>query len=443
MLPIVTPAEMAAIDAAVSESLEALIDRAARAVAREAVDLLGGTYGRRMIVLCGPGNNGADGRVAAKHLARRGVRVSVLSVAAAPDILPPVDLLIDAAFGTGLTRPYHAPEVAQSQRVLAVDICSGINGLTGQRLGAPLRAQRTVTFAALKPGHVLEPGRGWAGEVRLADIGLDLGICNTHAVEDRDIAPLLPQRSADAHKWRSGLRIIGGSVGMTGAATLAAAAAQRAGAGIVQLAMPNARGNESPIEAVVLPLPTADWADTALAGLDDRVRAVLVGPGLGRNDPHSVKTMLSVPLPLVLDGDALSADLLDVLFGRSAPTVLTPHDGEWQRLGGGCGPDRIGATREFATKHRVTVIRKGPSTVIAAACGQVRVVTSGTSALATAGTGDVLAGLVVAFLAQGVVAFDAATVAAQVHGAVGAELGAHLIASDLPAAIGRHLNNFR
>ena len=443
MLSIVTPEEMAAIDEAAPEPVEELIDRAARHVAREAVELMGGVYGRRVTVLAGPGNNGADGRVAAKHLARRGVRVSVVDALDAPVSLRLVDLVIDAAFGTGLARPYLPPTVEEAQRILAVDIPSGVDGLTGQRLGLPLRAERTVTFAALKPGLVLEPGRSLAGEVRLVDIGLDVGQPSRHAVEDADVAALIPPSSAEDHKWRSGLRIVGGSVGMTGAAALAAQAAQRAGAGMVQLAMPGASGSEGPTEAVVLPLPAHGWANDALDGLDDRVRAVLVGPGLGRDDPQSVRAMLNVAVPLVIDGDALTAEVVAALDVRRAPTILTPHDGEWQRLGGDTGPDRLERTREFALKHGVTVIRKGPSTVIAAPDGQIRAVTSGTSALATAGTGDVLAGFVSALLAQGLGPFDAATVAAHVHGTAGNLLGPGLIASDLPDALASVFRNLR
>ena len=441
MLAIVTPDEMAAIDEAAPEPVEVLIDRAARHVAREAIDLMGGVYGRRVTVLAGPGNNGADGRVAATHLARRGVRVSVVDALDAPASLRPVNLLIDAAFGTGLSRGYLPPTVNDTQRILAVDIPSGVDGLTGERLGVPLQAERTVTFAALKPGLVLEPGRSLAGEVRVVDIGLDVGLPWRHAIEDADMAALVPKPSAQDHKWRSGLRIVGGSVGMTGAAALAAGAAQHAGAGIVQLAMPGAQGNEGPTEAVILPLPALGWAGEALDGLDDRVRAVLLGPGLGNDDPRSVRGMLDVAVPLVIDGDALTAEVTASLDVRSAPTILTPHEGEWLRLGGDGGPDRLERTREFALLHQVTVIRKGPSTVIAAPDGQIRVVTSGTSALATAGTGDVLAGFVAALLAQGLDPFDAATVAAHIHGTAGRLLGPGLIASDLFGSISSILRN--
>ena len=441
MLPIVTPAEMAAIDACTTESVETLIDRAARAVAREAIDLLGGSYGRRVTVLAGPGNNGADGRMAAKHLARRGVRVEVISTTVAPSSLPKVDLVIDAAFGTGLKRPYHPPIVAVGQRILAVDIPSGVDGLTGQRLGSPLGASRTVTFAALKGGHVLEPGRHLSGEARLVDIGLDVSTTQTFAVEDSDIAPLLPKRSCDTHKWCAALGIVGGSMGMGGAVTLAAEAALRCGAGIVMLAIPGANGYEGPTEAIVKPLPQDHWAEQARCVLDERMRAVLVGPGLGSHDPKGVLTMLDVSVPLVLDGDALTSDLAQELPKRKPATILTPHDGEWKRLGGSTSKDRISATRTFANEHQATVVRKGSSTIIAEPAGRVRVIASATSSLATAGSGDVLAGIIVALLAQGLAPLAAATVAAHLHAMAGRELGPNLIASDLPDAVGAIIRN--
>ena len=246
MIPIVTPARMAEIDEAAAARIDELIDRAGRAVALTALAMLGGTYGRRVIVLAGPGNNGADGRVAAHHLRRRGVRVEIVDALAAPSRLATTDLVIDAACGNGLRRPDEAPTVERGTPVLAVDIPSGIDGLTGVALGRPLRADRTVTFAALKPGLVLEPGRSVAGTVEVVDIGLDPGEVRTHAVTDADVAEMLADRPADDHKWRSGVRIVGGSPGMTGAAALAARSAQRVGAGIVQLAMPGARGAAGP-----------------------------------------------------------------------------------------------------------------------------------------------------------------------------------------------------
>jgi NAD(P)H-hydrate epimerase len=435
MIPIVTPARMAEIDAAAADHVDELIERAGRAVARVALRMLGGTYGRRVVVLVGPGNNGADGRVAARHLSRWGVRVVTIDALDAPPSLPAADLVIDAAFGNGLARPYTAPAVAPATPVLAVDIPSGVDGLTGERLGAPLRADATVTFQATKPGLVFEPGRSLAGEVEVVDIGLALGEVRTHAVDDHDVAALIEAPAADDHKWRSGVRIVGGAPGMTGAASLAARAAQRCGAGIVQLAMPGSRGDEGPTEAVGDPLPLEGWAGDAFSRIDDRIRAVLIGPGLGSVDDEALKLASAVDRPVVFDGDALQPALVPLLAQRRAATVLTPHDGEWHRIAGGDTLDRLAATRAFAEAHSVTVVRKGPSTIIAEPDGSARVVTSGTPALATAGTGDVLAGAVVALLAGGHGAVDAATIAAHIHGAAGAALGPGLVASEVADAL--------
>ena len=434
MIPIVTPEEMAAVDAAAPEPVEVLVDRAARAVARTALEMLGGSYGRRVVVVAGPGNNGADGRVAAGHLERRGVRCAVVAPFV-DDPIPCVDLVIDAAFGTGLSRPYAFPEVLSDPAVLAVDIPSGVDGRTGERLGAPIRADLTITFAALKPALLFEPGRALSGEVRVADIGLDVGDPGRHLVVDADVAGWLPATPADHHKWRSAVRIVAGSPGMTGAAHLAASAAQRSGAGYVQLASPGLDSDPgAPTEAVGRPLPAEGWADDALADLD-RVGALLVGPGLGGGDPVSTAAMAAAPCPLVLDGDALTADTPATIAGRAAPTVITPHDGEWRRLGGSPDADRIAATASFARASGAVVIRKGPTTVVAGPDGRVRVVATGDARLATAGTGDVLAGVTVALLGRGLDPFDAATAAAHLHGRAGAIVGDGLVAGDLPAAI--------
>ncbi len=430
MIPVVTPAEMAAIDAAAPEPVEELIDRAARAVALEAVRMLGGTYGRRVVVVAGPGNNGADGRVAAGHLARRGVRVRVHDVVSAPQEIRDVDVVIDAAFGTGLSRPYDFPAVGPGVRVLAVDIPSGVDGLTGELVGRPVVADRTITFAALKPGLVLEPGRSHCGVVTVADIGLDVVRASASVVEHEDLAGWIPPRPADDHKWRTAVRVIGGSVGMEGAAHLAASAAQRAGAGLVQLACPGGSTSGGPVEAVGHPLPTMGWGAEAAANVE-RLSAVLIGPGLGRDDPVSIDSVLAVDLPLVIDGDALVPELAETLRQRSASTVLTPHDGEWRRLGADTGPDRMEATRAMARETGAAVVRKGPTTVVAAPTGEVRIITAGTAALATAGTGDVLAGLVVGLLARGVTAFDAASAAVQLHAEAAALHPAGLVAGDL------------
>ena len=190
MIPVCTPDEMAAVDAASPEPLDVLVDRAGAAVARAVLDELGGGYGRRVAVLVGKGSNGADGRVAAERLGRRGVRISVVDASSAPERLPTggghsVDLVVDAAYGTGLGRPFEAPSV--DAPVLAVDLPSGLNGLTGEVMGRPLAAKRTVTFAAIKPGLLFGGGPELAGRVEVVDLGLDTAGAAAHLLEDTDI----------------------------------------------------------------------------------------------------------------------------------------------------------------------------------------------------------------------------------------------------------------
>ncbi|HEX5945938.1 MAG TPA: NAD(P)H-hydrate epimerase, partial [Acidimicrobiales bacterium] len=258
MLPVLTPAEMGAVDAAAPEPVDVLIGRASAAVARHALALLGGGYGRRVVVVAGKGNNGNDGRDAAVRLRRRGVRVQMVDAAAAPDVAPTADLVIDAAYGTGFQGTYRPPDPAGAP-VLAVDIPSGVDGVTGATAeGGAVRADRTVTFAALKPGLLFHPGRALAGDIHLADIGLDAGDGETGPVAAAgsgpaapaaglvgagDVARWLPPRPVDTHKWRSAVVIAAGSPGMTGAAHLAARAAQRAGAGMVRVATPGVEGD--------------------------------------------------------------------------------------------------------------------------------------------------------------------------------------------------------
>ncbi len=431
MKSIVTPAEMSVVDAAAPEPVEALIDRAGRAVARAAIARLGGSYGRRVVVVAGPGNNGADGRVAARHLERRGVRCVVIDALSSPTPLPAADLVIDAAFGTGLKRPYSFAALAPGTPVLAVDIPSGVDGLTGEILGAPAAADVTVTFAALKPGLLIEPGRSLAGRIVVADIGLDVGETRTHLVDAPTVAGWMPPRRADAHKWKSAVRIIAGSSGMTGAAHLAVRAAQRGGAGYVQLGTPGLADDPgAPTEAVGLPLPAHEWATAALTGIE-RFRGLIVGPGIGAGHLDDLSAMVTTTTPMVVDGDALVPGILDPLGRRTAPTVITPHDGEWQRLGGSMSADRISATRDFAVTHAVVTLRKGPTTIVADSDGEVLVVVNGTPGLATAGTGDVLAGLVGALLARGMRAARAAAAGAFIHAEAGRLAGLGMVAGDL------------
>lgn len=441
MIPLLTPDEVRAIDAAATEPVEVLIGRAGAAVAGEAIDLLGGAYGRRIVVVAGKGNNGNDGREAARLLRRRGARVEIIDAESCPPVLPPSDLVIDAAYGIGFRGIWDAPSPGGAP-VLAVDIVSGVDAITGSAGDSTFHAERTVTFAGAKPGHVLGRGAELSGEVVVADIGLDASISCTWLLEDSDVAALLPERRRDTHKWRSAVWVVAGSPGMTGAATLASRGAQRAGAGYVRLSIPggDAAGGV-PVETVATPLPADGWAAEVLDGLG-RFEACVVGPGLGRNSDDDVRRLVAAAeIPLVVDGDGLTALGTDVMNLAQPTTVLTPHDGEFERLAGKApDDDRIGSARSLAAAAGCTVLLKGPTTVVANAAGDVRVVTAGDARLATAGTGDVLAGIIAAFLAAGMDVIDAAACAAHVHGLAGRAgpdrgLVAGDLADNLPAVL--------
>jgi NAD(P)H-hydrate epimerase len=443
MLPIVTPEEMAAIDAAAPEPTEVLVERAGAAVAWAALRMLGGAYGRTVNVICGKGHNGADGRVAARHLTAKGVKVRIFDVPT-PTVLPHCDLVIDAAFGTGFHGSWKPPEVGDTP-VLAVDLPSGVDGLTGDIAGDVLAAARTVTFAALKPGLLMPPGSIVAGELELADIGLDVGAARANLVQAADVADWWPERDEYAHKWRSAVRVVAGSSTMTGAPRLVAEAAMRTGAGIVHLSVPGMTLPDAPIEVVQRPLPSTNWARAALGSLD-RFHAIVVGPGLGRSDDTAASVrelVLEAPLPIVVDGDGLFAlgwsaeGAAALLRRRTMPTVLTPHDGEYALLAGNQpGLDRLVAARRLAADSGCTVLLKGAATIVAEPDGYALVVTAGDARLATAGTGDVLSGIIGALLAGGLKPVQAAAAGAWIHGQAGRR-GAHhgLVASDLPELI--------
>ena len=432
MIPIVTPEEMAAVDAAAPEPVDTLIDRAGREVARVALAMLGAAYGRVVTIIAGGGNNGADGRVAGACLARRGVHVRMIDASSCPTVLPPSDLVIDAAIGTGYrvgtTRCWVAPDVTPTSRrgaptmVLAVDVPSGIDALTGAGGPGVLPADRTVTFQALKPGLVFGAGARLAGDVEVVDIGLDVSGARQHLVEPQDAETWWPARSVDAHKWHGAVRIIAGSPGMLGAGRLCAAAAARSGAGLVSLSSPGV-DPDARSEVVQPRLDATDIAAPVLADLD-RFGALVVGPGLGRDDrvAAAVRTLIAeAAVPLVIDGDGLFAaaggDGVAVLLrSRARPTVLTPHDGEFELLTGERpGHDRVAATSALAVELSSTVLLKGPTTVVASPDGSVLVVDHGDERLATAGSGDVLAGMIGTALAAGAPPGRAAAAAAWFH----------------------------
>ena len=452
MQPVLTVSEMNAVDARARATipLDVLVGRAGLAVAVAAMDLLGGSYGRRVVVIAGRGNNGADGRVAAGVLRRRGARVHVVE-AGTVDEVGPTDLVIDAAYGTGFRGEYRSPAVVPGTPVLAVDIPSGVRGDTGEISGAPCPATRTVTFVALKPGLVQGEGRQLAGEITVVDIGLDPGAARISVMDDSDVAALLPVREHSGNKWSAAVLVVAGSPGMTGAAALCARSSYRSGAGMVRLGVPGGDLSDSPAtEAVSVPLPGHDWATDALE-VAARCSAVVLGPGLGR-DPsmaRDVKRLVEAsPVPVVADADALFAlgRVDEHPLGPARSTVvLTPHDGEYGYLTGDRpGADRIDASCRLAASSGAVVLLKGPTTAVADPDGRVLIGTAGTSQLATAGTGDVLSGMIGAMISRGVPPAEAAALAAHVHGRAAARGPTEgLMAGDLPDLVSRVLSELR
>ncbi len=473
MKPLVTPAEMAEADRrtiAAGTPVEVLMERAGRAVARAVRRGLGGAYGRRVVIVVGKGNNGGDGLVAARVLQSWGIRVATFALGEGVDRralareLDRADLVVDAMFGTGFRgvlsgdAEWVAEQLdARTLPVVAVDIPSGVDGLTGALDGPGVRATDTVTFAAAKPGLLFGPGRERAGAVEIADIGIDPGAVAVGVTEESDVAAWLPARKPSTHKWEvGGVMVVGGHTGMTGAPMFVSHAAMRAGAGIVWCGVPgqDAAAAGSGSEVITLALPATEEgaldgraAATVLRDLD-RFHALVLGPGLGgheRTQAAVTQLVADAPIPVVLDADGLNAlrgDLSPLRVRHTmlaSPTVLTPHDGEYTRLvGEPPGADRIEAARRLATAAETVVLLKGSTTVIAepGARGRVAVNTTGGPWLATAGTGDVLSGIVGAFLARGAGAFEAAAAGAWVHGRAADRAGhTGMIAGDLIAAI--------
>jgi NAD(P)H-hydrate epimerase len=442
-----------------------------------------------VLVLCGPGYNGGDGFVAARHIkaagwpvrlallgARSGLKgdaahhaalwdgpVEALDEAGVPGLLKNAAVVVDALFGAGLARPLEGPVRAAAAAlrdagfpVIAVDVPSGVSGDSGAVLGeAAVRAALTVTFFRKKPGHLLLPGRTLCGEILVADIGIPDTVLAGIAPQTFENAPALwgqgyPWRGPGSHKYEFGHAVVLGGAAMTGAGRLAAQAALRVGAGLVSIACPR---EALPIYAAAGPslitVPVDSDAEFAALLADPRRNAVLVGPGLGvgRQTRRLALMALGMSRAVVLDADALTsfqdvpADLFKAISDTDAgPCVLTPHDGEFARLFPDLRGDRLARARAAATASGAVVLLKGGDTVIAAPDGRAAINTNAPPALATAGTGDVLAGLVVGLLAQGQKTpsfgtFEAACAAAWLHGETGAVLGPGLIAEDLQGAL--------
>lgn len=437
MIPLLSSSQMRDADArAVGDvGVDALVNAAGTAVGLTAATMLETCYGARVAVLAGPGLNGGDGRVSARWLRSRGARVDVIEVASQPPSLAGYDLVIDAAFGLGCSRPYEAPHVGVATPVLAVDLPSGVDSDSGEILGSPLVADVTLALGALKPAHINGPSAALVGELRFAGLGIvtefDDGL-----IEDRDLESLISIGSDD-HKWVHAVEAFVGSPLMPGAAELVVRGALAGGASMIRLA---SRGDISGY--VRLPPEVVHGIEMTA---DRRCRAVVAGPGLGFDAASWLRERLAeVDVPVVLDADGLDLTLLPLTPPPGGPWILTPHDGEFARLTGRAVPaNRIDAVRALARDTGCVVLLKGPTTILASPEGTLRVVMSGTPALATAGSGDVLAGLIAATIARGHDALSAGALAAHLHGRAGARMGVYAPSSELPGEVREILDQLR
>ena len=472
-----------------------LMERAGRAVARATVALAGRRYGARVAIVCGKGNNGGDGFVAARVLHGEGVAVRCLLLAAESeyqgdaaahlrdmrragvkprpfetDSLIHCDVIVDAIFGTGFRgraegRPAEAIETINSSaaRVLSVDIPSGVAGGTGAVEGPAVMANVTVAIAAQKLGTVLQPGAGRAGRVEVVDIGIELGDASLYVAEASDIRAMLPTRSVDAHKRSTGsVLVLAGSDGMSGAALLTSRGAARMGAGYVTLVstsyVDHAKKSLIPEAVSRIVSDHSELGPEVMEAFSidiERADAVALGPGLGTGPRQRalVEAALgTIDVPLVLDADGLNALTEDTapLRKRTGPTVITPHPGEMATLlqisGKDVQADRVAVARRAASDLGCTVVLKGAGTIVAGPEGAAILNPTGGPGLATAGTGDVLTGVIGALLAEGLDPASAAIAGVFVHGLAGTLAGrsaggrgtvAWDVAEALPAAVGK------
>jgi ADP-dependent NAD(P)H-hydrate dehydratase / NAD(P)H-hydrate epimerase len=482
MLALLTPAEMGAADrAAIAAGTPGmtLMEAAGRAVAEAAARL---APEGPILVVAGAGNNGGDGAVAARLLAAAGRDVTLMlavdparlrgdaaralsrwtgPVARAAPPLPPAALVVDALFGAGLDRPVTGAATdlvaamnAHPAPVLAVDVPSGLDGATGQPRGAAIEAAATVTFFRKKPGHLLYPGRALCGALTLAQIGIPDGVLPELGIRLWENAPALwpgavAPPSPTGHKYARGhALVLSGPMTRTGAARLAAAAALRAGAGLVTLGSPPGALAVNAAHLTAVMLRRIDGPEALAETLADRrITAVALGPalGTGKAERALVLAALAGAPAAVLDADAITAfehdtdALFAALAARAEPAVLTPHGGEFARVFPDLAPSetrsRVEAARAAAARSGAVVLLKGPDTVIASPDGRAAINTNAPPWLATAGSGDVLTGIVAGLAARSVASFEAAAAATWLHGEAARAAGPGLIAEDLAPAL--------
>ena len=448
-------------------SVSQLMENAGRGVAEEVKRRWSA---RRVTVLCGPGNNGGDGFVAARHLADAGwdVRVALLGSrerlkaearyyaselrrtieALSPAAIDDAELIVDAIFGAGLSRPLEGPvkdtlaaATARSIPIVAVDIPSGVNGDTGENLGAE-PSVLTVTCFRKKPGHLLFPGRALCGELVVTDIGTPVAVLEEIVPDTFENDPglwldELPQLHRGSNKYTRGHALISGGYPITGAARMAARAAARVGAGLTTIAVPEIA---LPIYATALTSimvqPLAAPADFDALLSDPRFTAFLIGPGAGVSEATRARTLslLATHRATLLDADAITSfkdQQSALMHAIGGPCVMTPHEGEFARIFDPSG-DKLTRTRRAARRSGAVIVLKGSDTVIAAPDGRAIINSNAPPTLATAGSGDVLSGVVLGLLTQGMDPFLAAAAAVWMHGSAATGFGPGLLAEDLP-----------
>jgi hydroxyethylthiazole kinase-like uncharacterized protein yjeF len=482
MKPVVTASQMAEMDKICKTGYQIpgllLMENAGRGISQVAADMLGCPRDKNVHIYCGPGNNGGDGYVVARHLTNMGARVKVFILAQREKIkgdaltnltilektncdiffikgIPNIEsnqphLIVDALLGTGVSGPpqgLYAKIVefinSSSCPVLAVDIPTGVNADTGEVPGMAIKACKTATMALIKSGLLFSPGRAHSGDISIIDISMPAQIIDEQSIklfrlEAQDIRPLLPKRALDAFKNKCGtVAVVAGSVGFTGAAALTSEAVLRAGAGLCYLCAPLSLNPIYEIkltEIITWPFEDAGAGylhSGCLPELEPQIQkqtAIAIGPGMGQH----VKTaelvhqlLRDLDKPIVLDADGLNvcSGHIDLIKNYKGSLILTPHPGEFSRLIGLSTQDinknRIEVVRKYASEWGVTLILKGAPSIIGLKNGKVFINSTGNAGMATAGAGDVLTGLIAGFIAQGIPIDDAAVAAVYVHGLAG------------------------